>query len=489
MRKLILLFLMIISMMLLTGCRDDIQIFRKKTDKYAQKQLSDSELVNNVYYVKDGVKFVALYTPEMDRINNSSNFNVIGRNDIAYFQNNIRLVPNAYKGDYIVYKTTATEKKEVDLSRYRYIGYSIGIYGGYFTDEGYYAANVQRNVAKNSSLQEKVGKTQADTIRIVKINDTPIVKDMCDPYTGVVVGLEKGEKYKISYYLGTYYYEEDIVADTAFLNSFEAFSYDPSTREENINGYINFEIPSDLKSGWYYIHNVGFCKYYDFAKGDQNTAETDMNINYYEDEETRILAYSRQYTASVPKKARNMKIQLEYTEDINNPVDTIIGNVIAPSGENYVMDIDQTKREISLELSEAIPGTYKINIFPKSLIIDSVNVESSTEEQEFTQKEKEFTIPADTTNKIFRVYFENNDDVYGTVIGPDGITYNMESMKDPKPDPNTGKIKAWLEYEMPYVSAGTYIVRAYYYSADNEIIDFAIEDNIDTETDVIVIEN
>ena len=489
MRKLILIFLMTFSMILLTGCRDDIQIFRKKTDKYAQKELSDSELKNDVYYVKDGVKFVALYTPEMANISQSSNFNVIGRDKIAYFQNDIRLVPSAYKSDYIVYKTTESVKKEVDLSRYRYVGYSIGIYGGYFTEEGYYAASIQKNVANGSSLQEKIGKTQADTIRIVKINDSPITKEMCDPYTGVIVGLEKNEKYKINYYLGTYYFEEDIVADTAFLNSFEAFSYDPSTREENINGYINFEIPSDLKSGWYYVHNVGFCKYFDFAKGEYDPAETDMNISYYEDEETRILAYSRQYTASVPKKARNMKIQLEYTEDTDNPPDTIIGNVIAPSGENYVMDINQMKRQISLELSEALPGTYKINIFPKSLIIDSVNVESSTEEQEFTQKEKEFTIPADTTNKLFRVYFENNDDVYGTVIGPDGITYDMESVKDSEPDPNTGKVKAWLEYEMPYVSEGKYIIRAYYYSADNEIIDFAIEDNIDTETDVIVIDN
>lgn len=488
MRRYRFIFISIIISIFISGC-GDVQIFKKKTDKYAQIELSDTELKTDVYYVKDGIKFIALYDPSIKTISQSSSFNYVGRNDIAYMQKDIRLVPSAYAGDYIAYKTNDSKKRAFDITRYRYIGYSIGIYGGYFTDEGFYAAEIKTCVADNSSLKTEIGNTPADTIRIVKINDKIVLPEMCDPYTGVFAGLEEGGTYKLCYYLGSNYYEKDIIADTAFLNSFESYSYDESVREENVNGYFNFEIPSDIKSGWYYITNLGFFKYYEFEKGTHNAEEANMNASYYENEEDRILSYTRQYSVSVPQKSRNVKFDLSYTESEYDGVDTILGSIISPSGKTYVMDVDSKEHRIFLELSEAIPGEYKINIYPKTLTINSVKAESTTEDQELTQTERDISINEDTTNKIFRVYYENKDsDVFASVISPDGSTYNMVP-KQATATQDQGENTHWLEYEMPYVSAGTYTVRAYYYSADNKILDITIEDNIETETDVIIIEN
>ena len=57
-KKLIIASLVMASAMPLTGCNEDVQIFKKKEPKGVQEPLPAEDMEMGLYYVKDGTRFI-----------------------------------------------------------------------------------------------------------------------------------------------------------------------------------------------------------------------------------------------------------------------------------------------------------------------------------------------------------------------------------------------------------------------------------------------
>ena len=146
------------------------------------------------------------------------------------------------------------------------------------------------------------------------------------------------------------------------------------------------------------------------------------------------------------------------------------------------MENDEAEHSLTLNMTEALPGEWTVNITPKSIEIKDVKVDSTKVDEDATLKTKDFTFTEDETNVRFKceiISSTGEEDVYGYITSPDGRTYDMiyEYDKNKK----TGKIY----YDPPFVLSGLWTVKIYYHPTVTELGE--IETSIETETDVDII--
>ena len=475
MRK-IRIFALIASMMFaLCGC-GNVEIFITPEPNYAV-EISDSELEQNLYYVKNGTRFAKVYLPQG---NVTSKTQTVKSSRVLYFMGDEQKVPVHYKGELVAYSSAKANLTEVTLERFKDMGFSIGIYGGSVESDGYYHMT-NKNVAKGSEAEDLFNKVASTEIRIATIGGEPISKYV-DKGSGIITNLTKDSTYLIEFYAGTYFYRQSFVADTHFLRAFEVYSYGKDKISDTTHGYMCFNTPEDLKTGWYLINGQGLFQYHANIRGESVELEN-LNEGYYASQEEMISAFSKQYNVSVPIATKDLKIKVAYGE--TEQEEEITGYVVAPDGTVYDMNQDMAKDELTLALAVAGVGDWSVYIYPKTLNVLSVNVENDTIMEETSLCEQEFTLEEDAEYQLFYADVIGGTDVYGSVIGPNGVTYSL-ILKEVKDD--RGNKSHYLYYRLPYAKAGTYTVRIYYYQSKTSIENISMSPYQNTDTEIIIIE-
>ncbi len=480
----------IIFMGTLTGC-DEVQIFQENVDPNALVPLKDTELEDDTYYVKNNTNFYKVYMPTRGCVTNDSS--VLDESRVLITMDDNTLIPNHYSNELVAFPSDKLSFTEVTLERFADLGYSIGAYNGDITDEGYLYFNTDEDVVSDSSFGTAISETESTDIRVVSIDGELLTTDQINTKCGVITGLEKDKTYLIGYYAGTKYFEKEITADCRVYEAYEMYSYDESYISDTPNGYMAFNTPTDLKSGYYNINGHGLFRYYNFERGTQDENEVAMNDSYYQDEQSKIEAYSRQYNISVPNRVKDMKVTVELQKESLaelSDTDSVQGVIFAPDGTKLDMEYDEEEKELTISMTEAMAGDWTLNVMPKSVEIENVDVETDEIAQEATCEETEFTLPADRENIEFIAEYtksNNNEEVtiFGTIQTEDGHTYDMTVTSDTTDSDNP---KHYISYELPYAAAGKYIVRIYHYPEETTINTPVVQDKTETNTDIIVIE-
>lgn len=444
---------------------------QERKDPFQQVELSDNELDNNLYYIKNGTKFIETYKCTILNASNRSNERA---RTLIVLRNDYKTVPTLYKGEIIAYPSQDGDVPDISLTRYSEIGYSLGFYNLKYDNNNYLSGTLSGNIFQASNLYDVLKKSlPSDNIRLISINNIEAKRlELTD--TSVIKGLEKDKSYDIEYYSGTHYDKSSVIADDFMLEEFEYYNLD--NKEDTHNGYVSFHMPDDAKSGWYLINNGGLFKY---IAGEKNLTEADVDMNeqYYLSEIRKEDIYSQKYSVTLDVKFRDIKFKLNYDEQSILNEDAIKAVIYAPDNSCYDMDIDKDKNEISIGFDEAMPGKWIIYIEPKGLELTDVITESSENQQEISTEVREITIDNDVPNTTFEIEYEGDGDIYALLICPDGTSYNMN-----KPYEQNHK----LSYTMPYVQAGVYKINIYHYM-DTNIIYSGTKEYEETQENITVV--
>ena len=468
------IFIMMMSF-LLAGCNDEVQWFDFGDDKDIMA-VEPSKMEKDLYYIKNGTKFYKTYIPESG---NGKTLSESARGDrvIGVLEADEYNIPNHYLGEIIAYSSERDILKSVTLERYEDMGYSVGVYGCTFDEDGYLCVN---DKSIDESYFKKYIDANSGTLRLTSINGSKITPEMVDMESGIIKGLEKNGTYKIGMLFGTYYKEANIIADVHMLKSFEIFDYGEDSINFTQNGYLSFSTPKNLKSGYYWVNGKGLFRYFDFKKGETEEDTVNMNEPFYATEQERLAASSKQYTVNLKTKVKDLRISLKvpYSELLPS------GYIFSPDGNKYVMTWDEEAQELYLSLTQAMLGTWTVNIMPKSLDINQsdIKVESTVDDEEATLEDKTFVFDEDDTNMVFEAFLEGDGEAYGYVQDDENNIYDLEYDKDVNDEDQKR-----LYYEMPYMKAGNYTIKIYHHPSETTITDMAAHQNVHVETDTIIV--
>ena len=488
-KKALLFFTALLVAFSLAGC-DDIQIFKEKVDPNALVPVKDKDLKNEAFYVKQNTRFFKTYNSEKGSA--TQEVSALDESRVFMTMQDDTLIPTHYSDELVAFKSDELKLTSITLERFKDLGYSVGAFNGEVTNDGYLYFERQQKVVPDSSFYNAIGETISNDIRIASIDGIPLSPEQINTKAGVIVGLEKNKTYNFGFYVGTVYYEKQVEADCHTYEAYEMFSYGEDYISDTPNGYMCFNTPKELKCGYYNINGDGLFKYYNFIRGSQDEDEVDMNISYYADERSKIEAYSRQYNVSVPKRVKDLKIIVKLNSiETKYEGDLIQGIVFTPDNEKLDMEFDENERTLTIAMAEGMAGDWTVNVIPKTLDVENVEVENDEAAEEATCEEQQIVLPEDRENVEFIAeYTSFKEDireltVFGTILTEDGKTYEMETSIDETDHDNP---RYFISYELPFAAAGNYTVRIYHYPEETTIMIPEVKDKTETETEIIVID-
>lgn len=458
----------------LSGCKN-VQIFEIAPPTEAQYESSEKMMLDT-YYVKNSTRFGQVYYPEGNANGIAKSVN---ESRVLYFLDDQAMVPTHYKGEIVAYASKSASLEEVTLERFMDMGYSIGVYGGELGEDGYYHISVKKNVCLFSSAEELFSQVISDEVRIIAINGEPI-ENILDKKSGIIMGFEKDESCIIEFYSGTYYYRQRTTADTQFLKAYEVSKYGTKYISDTRNGYMCFETPQNLKSGYYLINGSGMFLYHDYTRAERRDYE-DYNESSYMTAEEAIKAYSREYAVALSKNTKNVVINVNCLTALDSEAS---GKVISPDGTIYDMDVNLDTNVLSLTLSLAQAGEWKVFV-PQYISVREVLADSKYIYEETVCYEDTYTFENDITFQRFQVLIYGEGKVYGTMLDEEGRTYTF---KEEKYSLGDGKYQRYIRLDMPYIKAGTYNIKIYYYQSTTELDELEITAYEDIDSDIIIIE-
>ena len=498
------LLLIFLCSILLCGCQENVKIFENDDDLGVQIPVKSDELEIGEFYVKDGTIFYKTLKPQGSAASNALNpseadsYISIGGNKkrVLYARKyEDTTIPTHYKNEIVAQASgAASTLDDVVLERFRDIGYSVGIYNAtYDPVNNSLNFNMSEKAIQDTDAREKLSDLESDEIRITEIDHQPLTNKNIDKDGGFFINLMHDKEYTLSLYAGTYYHEIEVKADTQLLQSFEVFYYDSSYISDTPNGYRCFNTPANLKSGYYCINGGGLFRYVDFSKGEKPLNQVDYNERYYNSDAEMLAQFAKQFTVTLEKRTKNMTIKATYDDPDNfYTKDDIIGYVFSPDGTIYYMEADTKNKEVKIDLTEAMPGKWTIDIIPKSLAIIEIKAIDNTPDREFTQEDYRFSLNSPRENAVLRVYFSNdihaelNDiEITGTIVMPDGQTYELEKKSEKD---LAGEEFFYLQKVLPYAAAGEYEVMVNHFPEKTTVSTPQIENNTETYTETIVIE-
>lgn len=449
---------------LLTGCTS---IIKRETNKYAQVELSKDELKDDVYYIKNGTKFVKAHKADTYTVKSTDT-----KRDkkIVFLGRDFETVPTLYKGEIIALATKNTKFKKAEVIRYEVIGYTLGMYGlKKNEDTGTLDLNTNNNLAKGSNaINTLKKKTYSADLQIVSINDQPVSESMVND-TGIFNCLEENGLYTVEYYSGSKITSSQLKADMFALQEYEYYEIDEA--ENTTNGYYALSLPEDAKSGYYYIEGAGMFRYIADKKG-TNELAIDMNEPYYTDEYSAEDAYAQRYSVEFDVRMANVTVNLKYDPSSINDVEGIAGKAVSPDDTEYALNVDYEHSLITVSLLEAMAGKWNIYIQPKDISIIDADIVSSANQQEITQETRNFTFEEPQENTQFVVRYDapqaerdKKTEIYALLVFPDGTTQEFEHNQKNKV----------LTCTVPYINGGDFTVKIYHYT-DSEITSVDIED-------------
>ena len=466
------MFLILLIALAITGCTPK-KIFVSEEEKYMLVPFTSDQLSLETYYVKDGAKFYETYTPDGTSTGVLSAFS---KEKYFWLTKDATLIPTLYSDEILAYSSSKASKLEdVVAERFYDVGYSMGIYGGKFDEDGYYCVSLKGNVVPNSSAYKAISKASSKDIRIVSVNDTPIDKSMLND-GGIFINLEKDKSYEIGYYAGTFYETAIITADYYFLQSYEKIEI--TSISSTKHGYLSLQMPAEAKSGYYYISGKGMFKYYNYEKGEYSDNEINMNERIYEENISQEFAYAQQYSLSVGAQLYNVGFSLEY-DSLSAKEEDISITLISPSGTVY--DMPAKDGLAYVELAEVYAGKWYIYAFPKELSVKNIDAVSAAQDPDSIKEEYVFTVDEAEKNMKFFCKYQGEGNVWGIVTNEKGEAQVLEKEKIDK--------ETYLTTTYGYLPKGTYYMTVYHY-LDTSIIDYGKEvDEENTDDEIIYIED
>lgn len=460
---------LVATMILLSGCSKEIQIFEDKDAKYELKGVERTEMLNGKYYVKNGTKFYALYDMAM-----SSQGKNLDAGKCAWTLNKQdNLLPSYYENEMIALTSVEVNMdKELTLERFKDCKQSLGIYGATYKD-GYIKFQVTQNLVANTDAAKKFTNDISGNIMIETINGVYVTEDMLTE-AGTIKGMEDGGTFEITYYAGTTYLETTIQADTHFYQSYEAYKI----ADYNItkNGYISIYLPEDLKTGIYRLNGEGFFKYYSYKKGAADDAIAQYNEPYYATDEEQMEAYSQQYTFNLDVTTSDMTVQATFDP---KSVDTTSGEVkmmlTSPDGKKLIVNTDKETGIIKCDMTQSIAGKWIVNITPQNITVMDVSIESNESVQEYTKENYDLSYDTDQMGIYVYITYEGEGDVTAQLVAEDGKSYTFEKEKAYDNNSSTHKLQCYFAY----LAAGEYKINVYHYP-DTKIL--GVDTQIDEST-------
>ena len=248
--------------MTLTGC--GTQIFEDSGEAEVQLvRYGKKELEDNKYYIKDGTSF---YMPHSATQTFSSSFAVADDSRVIWLKSNEEvLIPTLYRDEPLVFASSNTIPENVTLERFKDCGYSVGIMGFAAKESGkitQYTTNMD-NILIGSDAYETLSGVDTSIITVAEFNGKKITSNHFT-YGGVLTNLKKNEKCLLGLYVGSYFNELELVADT------RVFASDSITILESIsltkNGYYAIQLNEDMETGYYYLQDYGLFRYVNMDK-------------------------------------------------------------------------------------------------------------------------------------------------------------------------------------------------------------------------------
>ena len=469
-RQFSLLLVSICTLYLFTGCTPK-EIFVNPDDKYKLVALSDAELKLETFYIKDGAKFYASYEPQ----GASAKVSAFSKEQYYWLDKDATLIPSLYKDEIIAYAST----KEVNLTnavvhRYYDVGYSIGVYGGSFDDNGYYCISAKGNTIPGSSANKQFTRAKSDDIRIATINNKPIDDSMIND-GGIFLDMPKGSSCEIGFYSGTFYGTVTVESDYYFLQTYEDLKV--SAVMSTKNGYLAITLPDDAKSGYYQIENGGLFKYYAHEKGVGADAGVDMNEIYKNEDGESSPIHAQQYTLAVASKTYNVIFRLLYNQNTVKEEDVSV-TLISPDGINYKIPVMDGIAE--LELAEVMAGNWTMQVFPKHIQVTDISALSAAKDPNAKKEEYTFTVEKGKENAEFFCKYDGEGDIWGTISNEKGEAVVMKKKKE-----SASLFSGYyLSATYGYLPEGTYTMTIYHY-LNTSITDTGMRDKVNNDDDII----
>lgn len=133
-------------------------------------------------------------------------------------------------------------------------------------------------IAKNSDAASITNFDDVDKLFLDKVGDMNI-NDSTVSAGGTVTGLKKGKSYKCEFYTGSYYQDFKLTANVrsfGYLEDFTTYDY-----EFLHSSCIKIDLPDYLKTGYYYVNNLGMFRYVSNQDKENYNGKTyDENINW-----------------------------------------------------------------------------------------------------------------------------------------------------------------------------------------------------------------
>lgn len=389
-RKSILLILTIlITSTLLSGC----SLFKRdmgRADSYEVTIVEDEKnLEDNAYYVKkkDGT-FHKLHI-------GNTNFNkTVGEANparVAWFGKDFDKIPTMYKGESIVYHTTAPFEEGIEIERFSDTGFTIGLAGLQESKTGRFWLSTNPddfNMDINSSAGQlyELGNQKAivDSIGNAKLRNGNISP------SGTIMGLEEGKTYSTYVYVGTQANHYNIVADVRALVSSEnttLFDY-----EFNKNKIMEFNFPPAFNSGYYFVNGYGMVRYVNGTK--EWTEKMDMNVpndytqldkeaNTEEHVEKPEEQLEAQTVENVPVNiSANGKYKIEISYEIVKDMQTPTAKIVGPNGAVTLKPVGNDILAIQAELEAGSYNLQLVGLDGRSYTYRIINAETSNVESE-----------------------------------------------------------------------------------------------------------
>lgn len=214
------------------------------------------DVLPNGVYIKAGDFFYAPGNGDKTYTTLPTN---VSASRLLWYTDDKEHVPEYKNGNRIIYKNNKTVPTSFVLEGFEHICDSIGIKGIRLNTGGQYVLSDTSNIKSTSDAYiELTAYLSEGTIVLDNIDGNSINSRMINK-TGSISGLTKGQTYTLGFYLGTQYYEVDVVADTEIYCS---KSIEIITRfEMTKSGYLVLQMPDLLTPGLYDIDNKGVVRY------------------------------------------------------------------------------------------------------------------------------------------------------------------------------------------------------------------------------------
>ena len=195
-------------------------------------------------------------------------------------------IPTLYPGDKLVYVSAYNVPCDgIRWERFADYGYSIGVANMEADESGHYMIatsdkddDYTQYICPGSDAEPLKAFTDVSELFLDKVGSVPVRAPVVTD-GGTISGLTKDKKYACEWYTGTYYQDYLMQANVRVFCTLETFTtYD---YEFVHSEYIVIDVPDCLKSGYYYVDDIGLFRYVSDVDATLYNGESyDSNIDW-----------------------------------------------------------------------------------------------------------------------------------------------------------------------------------------------------------------